>query len=66
MNQDAGLFDAIDRSGPIELLARLVQIPSHPGVPRQEAGVAEALADFLETGGLRPELVEWHLPARLV
>ena len=58
MSQDADLFDAIDRSEPIELLARLAQIPSHPGVPNQEAGVAEALADFLERGGLRTELVE--------
>jgi acetylornithine deacetylase/succinyl-diaminopimelate desuccinylase len=58
MNTDSDIFDAIDRTEPIELLARLVQIPSHPGVANQESRVAEALAEFLERGGLRPELVE--------
>jgi acetylornithine deacetylase/succinyl-diaminopimelate desuccinylase len=58
MNKDPDIFDAIDRTAPIDLLVKLVQIPSHPGVPNQEAGVAAALAEFLEQGGLRPELVE--------
>jgi acetylornithine deacetylase/succinyl-diaminopimelate desuccinylase len=58
VNPDRDLFDAIGRSGPVELLADLVRIPSHPGVENQEAGVAEALAGFLEEGGLRPQLVE--------
>jgi acetylornithine deacetylase/succinyl-diaminopimelate desuccinylase len=58
MNTDPEIFAEIDRSEPIELLVKLVQIPSHPGVVNQEAGVAGALADFLERGGLRPELVE--------
>ena len=58
MNKDPEIFDAIDRTAPIDLLARLVQIPSHPGVPNQEAAVVAALAEFLEQGGLRPELVE--------
>jgi len=58
MNKDHDIFEAIDRAAPIELLSTLVRIPSHPGVENQEAGVAEALAGFLEEGGLRPELVE--------
>ncbi len=33
MNKDPEIFDAIDRTAPIDLLAKLVQIPSHPGVP---------------------------------
>jgi acetylornithine deacetylase/succinyl-diaminopimelate desuccinylase family protein len=58
MNTDPEIFAEIDRSAPIELLVKLVQIPSHPGIVNQEAGVAGALADYLEQGGLRPELVE--------
>lgn len=58
MNKDHDIFEAIDRAAPIDLLATLVRIPSHPGIANQEAGVAEALAGFLEEGGLRPELVE--------
>ncbi len=58
MNNDHDIFEAIDRTAPIDLLAALVQSPSHPGVADQETGVAEALAGFLEQGGLRPELVE--------
>ncbi len=58
MNKDHDIFDQINQTAPIELLSTLVRIPSHPGVENQEAGVAEALAGFLEEGGLRPELVE--------
>jgi len=58
MTTDREIFDAIDRTAPIELLARLVQIPSHPGVPHQEAAVAAALAEFLRGWDLRPDLEE--------
>ena len=58
MHNDRDLFDHIDRTAPIELLATLVQTPSHPGIANQEARVADALADFLKREGLRPELVE--------
>ncbi len=58
MNNDHDIFEAIDRTAPIDLLAALVRIPSHPGIADQEAGVAEALAGFLATGDLSPELVE--------
>jgi acetylornithine deacetylase/succinyl-diaminopimelate desuccinylase family protein len=58
MKNDHEIFDAIESTAPIELLAKLVQIPSHPGVPNQEAAVVAALAEFLERGGLRPELEE--------
>jgi len=58
MNTYPEVFDAIDQTAPIDLLARLVQTPSHPGVPNQEAAVVAALAEFLELGGLRPQLEE--------
>ncbi len=58
MNRDSDIFDAIDRTAPIELLTTLVQIPSHPGVPNQEAAVVAALAEYLAEGGLQPELEE--------
>jgi acetylornithine deacetylase/succinyl-diaminopimelate desuccinylase len=58
VNNHRDLFDHIDRTAPIELLATLVRTPSHPGIVDQEAAVADALADFLQSGGLRPELVE--------
>lgn len=41
-----------------ELLARLIRIPSHPGVPRQEEAVAVELADYLTAAGLTPRLDE--------
>jgi acetylornithine deacetylase/succinyl-diaminopimelate desuccinylase len=43
---------------PVELAAELVRIPSHPGVARQEEGVARALAGWLEARGVAAELVE--------
>lgn len=52
------VFEAIDQTAPIDLVATLVQTPSHPGVPHQEAAVVAALAEFLERGGLRPQLEE--------
>ncbi len=58
MNTYPEVFEAIDQTAPIDLLARLVQIPSHPGVPNQEAAVVAALAGVLERGGLRPQLEE--------
>jgi acetylornithine deacetylase/succinyl-diaminopimelate desuccinylase family protein len=58
MTMDHEIFDAIDATAPIDLLARLVKIPSHPGVPQQEAAVVGALAEFLEHEGLRPQLEE--------
>ena len=58
MGKDSEIFDAIDQTAPIELLAELVQTPSHPGIPNQEAAVVAVLAEFLERGGLQPELVE--------
>ena len=56
MNTYSEVFDAIDQTATIDLVATLVQTPSHPGVPHQEAAVVAALAEFLEQGGLRPEL----------
>jgi acetylornithine deacetylase/succinyl-diaminopimelate desuccinylase len=50
------LFRDIERADPVALMSRLVRIPSHPGVPQQEAGVAEALAEYLGAGGLQPRL----------
>jgi acetylornithine deacetylase/succinyl-diaminopimelate desuccinylase family protein len=58
MSMDHEIFAAIDDTAPIDLLASLVRIPSHPGVPNQEAAVVGALAEFLEQGGLRPQLEE--------
>ncbi len=48
-----------DRAAEIaELLGRLIRIPSHPGIPRQEEAVARELAGYLERHGLAPRLVE--------
>lgn len=49
---------ALAGAGCVELLARLVREPSHPGLPRQEEGVARLLAEYLIAGGLEPELEE--------
>lgn len=43
---------------PVALAGELVRIPSHPGVERQEEGVALALAGWLEAHGVATELVE--------
>ncbi len=43
---------------PVALAAELVRIPSHPGVPRQEERVAEALAAWLAGHGLDPRREE--------
>jgi len=52
------LDEAMTAAGPVELAAELVRIPSHPGVERQEEGVARALAAYLEAAGLAPRLEE--------
>jgi len=49
---------AVDEAELVALAARLVRIPSHPGVPRQEEAVARALAEYLGRHGLGAELVE--------
>ena len=36
MSLPSGLRAEIERAGGVELLARLVREPSHPGLPRQE------------------------------
>lgn len=46
----------IDRAATVELLQELVRIPSHRGLPRQEAEVAAALAGYLAGRGLEPRL----------
>jgi acetylornithine deacetylase/succinyl-diaminopimelate desuccinylase len=58
MNTDQKIFDAIDHTEPVELLARLVQTPSHPGIERQESAVVSILAEFLTRWDLQPQLVE--------
>ncbi len=47
-----------ERIGLLELAQELVRIPSHPGLPRQEEGVALALARWLEARGVSAALVE--------
>ena len=47
----------MDDRGILELL-RTVRAPSHPGVPRQEEGVALALEAHLRRSGIRSDLVE--------
>jgi acetylornithine deacetylase/succinyl-diaminopimelate desuccinylase family protein len=58
MSDDRTLFEAIDRTEPIELLARMVQTPSHPGIEQQETAVVAILNEFLARWDLQPELVE--------
>jgi acetylornithine deacetylase/succinyl-diaminopimelate desuccinylase len=48
----------LEAANPIDLLADLVRIPSHPGVARQEEAVVRALAAYLRAAGLEPELDE--------
>lgn len=48
----------IAAAAPVELAARLVRLPSHPGVERQEAAVVAALAGYLEAHGLETEVQE--------
>jgi acetylornithine deacetylase/succinyl-diaminopimelate desuccinylase len=57
------LFAEIDRAKPVDLAAELVRLPSHPGVDRQEEKVVQALARFLEGGGLTVQIDE-VLPGR--
>jgi len=42
----------------LTLLADLVKLPSHPGVPRQESAVAHRLAEFLQQCGVDARLIE--------
>ncbi len=48
----------VDGAAAVALAADLVRIPSHPGLERQEEGVARALALWLEARGLAPRLDE--------
>lgn len=48
----------VDGAAAVALAAELVRIPSHPGLERQEEGVARALARWLEVRGLAPRLDE--------
>ena len=48
----------VDGAAAVALAAELVRIPSHPGLERQEEGVARALARWLEARGLAPRLDE--------
>lgn len=52
------LEEAVRSADPVELSARLVRIPSHPGIERQEEAVAKALAAWLEEHGLEVRLDE--------
>ncbi len=49
---------AVDEAELVDLAARLVRIPSHPGVPRQEEAVVRELAAFLAGHGIASELIE--------
>lgn len=42
----------------LSLLSELVRIPSHPGVSKQELGVAQRLAGFLSERGVAARLIE--------
>ncbi len=42
----------------IDLLVRLVQTPSHPGVPRQEEAVVRELSAYLEAHGVEAAVTE--------
>jgi acetylornithine deacetylase/succinyl-diaminopimelate desuccinylase family protein len=48
----------MDDRGILELLRTMVRAPSHPGVQRQEEGVALALEAHLRRSGIRSDLVE--------
>ncbi|MGE5233804.1 MAG: M20 family metallopeptidase [Acidobacteriota bacterium] len=54
----SALAAEIASSGWLELLRRLVQTPSHPGLPRQEEAVAHVLADYLAQHGIASDLLE--------
>jgi acetylornithine deacetylase/succinyl-diaminopimelate desuccinylase len=47
-----------DDVGIIELLKKLVRIPSHPGVPRQEEAVARELGAYLRAHGIESVIAE--------
>jgi hypothetical protein len=50
------LFAEVERHSPVDLATELVRIPSHPGIERQEEGVALALARWLGERGLDLQL----------
>jgi len=50
--------EALDADALVELACRLVRLPSHPGVERQEEAVARALATWLGERGVESRLVE--------
>ncbi len=52
------LRSELERLAPVALAAELVRIPSHPGIERQEEGVARALARWLGSHGIAAELTE--------
>jgi len=52
------LYAGIDEIATVELLHRLIRIPSHRGLAQQETAVARELAGFLARHGLEPGLVE--------
>lgn len=49
---------AIARLDPVQLAARMVRLPSHPGMARQEEAVAQELAAWLGEHGVEAELDE--------
>lgn len=59
-------MDAIDKNSSkrcnqkeiIDLLARLVKVPSHPGIPRQEEAVVQELKTFLKAYKIDPVITE--------
>jgi acetylornithine deacetylase/succinyl-diaminopimelate desuccinylase len=55
---DADLTAVLEAARPIELLAELVRIPSHPGLEHQEEAVVQALARYLTDAGLSPVVEE--------
>lgn len=50
--------ESLDARALVDLTSRLVRLPSHPGVERQEEAVARALAAWLEERGIDSRLVE--------
>ncbi|MDX1643471.1 MAG: M20 family metallopeptidase [Thermoanaerobaculia bacterium] len=49
---------ALEVTDPVALTARLVRIPSHPGIERQEEAVVRSLAAWLTEHGIEPRLDE--------
>lgn len=49
---------ALQAADPVELAARLVRIPSHPGIERQEEAVVRSLTEWLAAHGIESSLDE--------